>query len=193
MFLFFAQPGQLCSMFFLGFGQSSRCYNLCTVWKTDARGKISVRCFHERLSSQHAKFPGYWIWIWKISNAMSVYLPLDQLIFVIHSLKIWKSMRNASDLIGLVTCMFFGNTFKVNLITIWDCLCNSFPADSCYSPTVFGDPIYFSTQTALDEECQICDFWWGKRSSYRSFASQPVKVCWTYIQFPWDLLFNLED
>ena len=54
----------------------------------------------------------------KSVTLISVYLPLDQLIFVIHSLKIWKSMRNASDLIGLVTCMFFGNTFKVNLITI---------------------------------------------------------------------------
>ena len=54
----------------------------------------------------------------KSVTLISVYLPLDRLIFVIHSLKIWKSMRNASDLIGLVTCMFFGNTFKVNLITI---------------------------------------------------------------------------
>ena len=119
---------------------------------------------HNTLNSQVTGFE-----FGKSVTLISLYLPLDQLIFVRHPLKIWKSI-------------------KEKRVTVW-----IFPTDSCYSPTVFGNPLYFSKQTALDEECQICDFWWGKWSSFCSVATQPVKVYWTCIQFPWAWLLNLED
>ena len=64
---------------------------------------------HNTLNSQVTGFE-----FGKSVTLISLYLPLDQLIFVRLPLKIWKSMGNASDLNGLETCSFFVNTFKVN-------------------------------------------------------------------------------
>ena len=90
MFLFFAQPDKFCFIFLLGLPDGRSVFGVFT---RDYR--------HNTLNSQVTGFE-----FGKSVTLISLYLPLDQLIFFRHPLKIWKSMGNASDLNGLETCSF---------------------------------------------------------------------------------------